>query len=1037
MKIKAKRIVSAICALAMCAAMVPAMAFAEGSADVSSSETTVEDNVYDNPDEDIFVKVGDEIVLQGGAGTGHSWKISTGDTKGLQFIGDTNGQSVTVKVLETGTYRVQHKHTKEGNFLPTFDYFDVIVPDTAFASEIPFYAAVSAMPYGDDGELVASTELTFELEYFGDQIISMTDPNFEPVQYTAEVTSANESVPIQLATSEEDKPLEAGFYRLRYAGDSEEWDGKSKKTLYCEVTENGEFKIVSQSGTTITSGIENYNTITLEPTLYNVGYRKGSNEAVGTPPEKVGYQYNQMVTIAENTDLTCEGYVFAGWYAMVSGERVDYQAGESIQVTGDIVLFANWTEEPTEPEEPENPGTDPEEPTNPGEAGKIEINKTATDLVEDQTDVSLTIGATEGKEKVAVMFLLDKSTSQGMRDEAAEMLDELSEKLNTDILYDVVIFSGTAKSTGWQDIQDTDTLDVIKDNFVNGETTSGTNMDAGIEKATADMSTLPADFANATTYLITLSDGITYVWTGEDGNVKCVPVQGIGANGNIETTAQTGTDTWSMFYAYGTDLASIYAPEAPEQDITTVMNAFKTFVEPKMETTQAEGHVQDYYGENSTQKPISTYIYDDEKTAKVAAKYACGPDFALYESATGYEELVAQFDYSYAYAVPEANTDGTDNNGNWDNFPWGRELMEYFQSLSTNKNEPVDVSNADAEKIFSTIKDEILYEIASGTVTDVIGNDFDLAGVESFKLTVGGVEMTGTVDENDENTVTFDGGNYTVTYQSGENEQFTWTINTPVESANPVQLTYTLKLVNKNTEVGDYTVPTNEEAEIKYTSSNGGTGTEEFPVPKVTYTVNQPVIPISPLPGIGDLNDLLDVQVLCTNKQVSHNPMNFADLLDGSYQVVGNADGSATVTVSKEKYIDSYNQNSNTGVTHTATASCPDVYQYTVVYNADSETWSFKDDTAASKTLYFQVQCETPATVTVTATATPAPDEHPDIAEGIANGTWGGAPTATPAQTMSVPQTSDDLPLGALILVAVVAAGAVCGLVVLRKRGEQ
>ena len=69
---------------------------------------------------------------------------------------------------------------------------------------------------------------------------------------------------------------------------------------------------------------------------------------------------------------------------------------------------------------------------------------------------------------------------------------------------------------------------------------------------------------------------------------------------------------------------------------------------------------------------------------------------------------------------------------------------------------------------------------------------------------------------------------------------------------------------------------------------------------------------------------------------------------------------------------------------------------------------------------------------------TPTPkDEHPDIAEGIANGTWGGAPTATPAQTMSVPQTSDDLPLGALILVAVVAAGAVCGLVVLRKRGEQ
>ena len=78
-----------------------------------------------------------------------------------------------------------------------------------------------------------------------------------------------------------------------------------------------------------------------------------------------------------------------------------------------------------------------------------------------------------------------------------------------------------------------------------------------------------------------------------------------------------------------------------------------------------------------------------------------------------------------------------------------------------------------------------------------------------------------------------------------------------------------------------------------------------------------------------------------------------------------------------------------------------------------------------------------PTTGGSTVTATPKPDEHPDIAEGIANGTWGGAPTATPAQTMSVPQTSDSLPMGALIVVAIVAAGAVCGLVVLRKRNEQ
>ena len=81
----------------------------------------------------------------------------------------------------------------------------------------------------------------------------------------------------------------------------------------------------------------------------------------------------------------------------------------------------------------------------------------------------------------------------------------------------------------------------------------------------------------------------------------------------------------------------------------------------------------------------------------------------------------------------------------------------------------------------------------------------------------------------------------------------------------------------------------------------------------------------------------------------------------------------------------------------------------------------------------------TGSSTTVTVTATPNPDEHPDIAEGIANGTWGAAPAASSdaASTSTIPQTSDNLPLVALVIVAVVAAGAVCGLVVLRKRGNQ
>lgn len=71
------------------------------------------------------------------------------------------------------------------------------------------------------------------------------------------------------------------------------------------------------------------------------------------------------------------------------------------------------------------------------------------------------------------------------------------------------------------------------------------------------------------------------------------------------------------------------------------------------------------------------------------------------------------------------------------------------------------------------------------------------------------------------------------------------------------------------------------------------------------------------------------------------------------------------------------------------------------------------------------------------APSTPKPDEHPDIAEGIANGTWGGAPTATPGAVnlnALLPQTSDDLPLTALVVVLVLAAAAIVVLVVLRVR---
>ena len=515
---------------------------------------------------------------------------------------------------------------------------------------------------------------------------------------------------------------------------------------------------------------------------------------------------------------------FTGWYLDPECTQPLTSAGLTKNWT---ILYAGWRQ------------------TNLPQFETPTVDKTATDLDEnDQTDVTLTVGATEEKENVAVMFLLDKSTSQGMRDEAAEMLDELATKSNTNILYDVVIFSGTATATDWQDIQDTDTLEDVKGNFVNGATTSGTNMSAGIQKALTELETLPEEYE--TKYLITLSDGITYVWSeADDGNVYCVPVQGLGANGQVENTAQNGADTWSMMYEYGTSLEDVYGS----------VGNFLSAIPAKIQATRDGDHVKDYYASDSLSDPITTHIYDDEATAGVAAQYACGPDFAMYYAVTGYQQLASQFTNTYAFAVPELDGSGNDNTSNWSNYPWGKEIMEYCQSISTNASWDRNVSNADAAEIFEGIKNQILYAIQSGTVTDVIGDDFDLAGLDeiykvtrdTFLLTVGGETVSAAEVDSTTNTVYFgtsvDGVYpYAVTYyregQGGDaREQFVWDINVPVENSRALKLTYTLDLVNKEAASGTHTVPTNEEAYLEYETSVGQPGDVYFPVPEVSYEV--------------------------------------------------------------------------------------------------------------------------------------------------------------------------------------------------------
>ena len=474
-----------------------------------------------------------------------------------------------------------------------------------------------------------------------------------------------------------------------------------------------------------------------------------------------------------------------------------------------------------------------------------EIDKTATPLNQDKSTVTLTVGGSEEKANIAVMFLLDKSTSQTKaRQNAAEMLWNLKEKTNTNIIYDVVIFSGTATSTGWRNIADDETRQDSIAHFANGKTTSGTNMTAGIDQAKKDMKTLSERYPEYkdSTFLVTISDGVSYYWD-ENGVTKCVPIAAWNGNETVfETAPKSDVSTWEMMYSAGTSLKDVYGG----------VSQFLAIIPDKMQATRDKNYVRNYEGDSTDlENPLTTYIYNPTKKQTVADTYASAAEFSMYYSIQGYADLVKSFARVYTLPMPEVNTDGSETETWTKYYPWGREVMLYLQDYSTNAGAGI-FHDADSEEIFQEIKDEILYSIQSGVVTDIIGKNFDLTDrnkltENTFTLKVGGVTLDATVDASNDKVVYFGAADengmypYEVKYQpasTDKEEQLIWIINKPVERSKRLTLSYSLDLINKKTASGTYTEPTNENAVLDYVTTTNEEGQLIFPVPTVSYTVS-------------------------------------------------------------------------------------------------------------------------------------------------------------------------------------------------------
>ena len=442
----------------------------------------------------------------------------------------------------------------------------------------------------------------------------------------------------------------------------------------------------------------------------------------------------------------------------------------------------------------------------PVSAMATSINKTANGLDDNKTtDVTLSVGSTQDTEDVAVLFLLDYSTSVSVRGAAADLLSALAEKENTNIKACVINYWADQDEGAWTTI----TPGMDTSGLLETTQTGGTNLHGGLLAAQEALQS--SEIAGYETYVITISDGLTYLWTDEaTGDTMSVWYQN---RGNGPDDIQNGNSVYDMKYHGG---------EIDAAQFDSLVNG-DTAAQTKYANTEPyfEVYGSAKPGADETDRFIS-YNGTEEEYTYNRENYLIGTEIAIYKSAEVFQEIAAEADHVFTLKMDE---------NHWGQYPYGEQLMDYMVSESADGSGLVTDDTADT--IFAGLEDKILYEVQSGVVTDVISPYFDLTGMDTFTMTRCAETLSGTVEGN---TVTFDNGNYVVTYDG--DKTFTWAINTPVVEGNGLTLTYNLTLdqaaVDADEDLNKNAVPTNTEATLEYVSTNGNEGTDTFPIPNVS-----------------------------------------------------------------------------------------------------------------------------------------------------------------------------------------------------------
>jgi hypothetical protein len=486
----------------------------------------------------------------------------------------------------------------------------------------------------------------------------------------------------------------------------------------------------------------------------------------------------------------------------------------------------------------------------------VSKSKTATELTTDgKTTVTLSLPAAETELSSDIVFVLDKSScAEDTAKSAGALLTEMEKSLastEASLKVGLVAFDGTshklfpmATYTG-DDKQKTALAGLMTKNQIPAaDHVSGTNMQAGLDAA-HDMLDEDSSVLSSRKYVVLVSDGLPRLFS-VDGAVKDIYYQYSYADMTGKNSSLTPTqfvyfgmiDEWDQVRNQRGNTDPLY--QLPYGSWDTYFSKVQSWVEKDGDT-----YALDFskYGNDPTSivKDSATGAITDTNFKYIGhldyEDHAMSVDRAVYEAYNSYQSMVTDGYQCFAVpVVPEESKTKTF-------YPFESAFMGALNKLSGHTG-TVD---------FDSIQNGIKYLLGSGTVTDEIGPHFDLvtaSGTCPFKLTVGGTELASSA--NGTNAWNFGAADaatglypYTVQYlpASGTSkEQFVWTINVPVDTTSPVQLSYQEQLVNKETAAGTYTVPTNGDTVLTYWDSlqdpkKDAAKTDAFTSPTVTYTV--------------------------------------------------------------------------------------------------------------------------------------------------------------------------------------------------------